>query len=197
MRLCEEGCGRAVIALGLCESHYRAQRREASPECSIEGCTNQGKTTKGWCYKHYSRWQRQGDPTLVVEECAICPHPDRTSIETRILGGAESWVSISVSLGMGRWAASTHARRHMGIRRPNAGAVCAICTHPDSDLIDLLLESGARGSQAEATRRFDLPRGAAGRHVRGRHADDPLRAERVAVYELRRLTLARSGGSSQ
>jgi hypothetical protein len=34
----------------------------AKRTCSIEGCENGGKITRGWCKSHYDRWYRHGDP---------------------------------------------------------------------------------------------------------------------------------------
>lgn len=31
-------------------------------ECSIEGCSKEGKAGRGWCWTHYSRWRSHGDP---------------------------------------------------------------------------------------------------------------------------------------
>lgn len=35
--------------------------------CSIDGCENGGRVTRGMCPKHYNRWRRHGDPLTSMD----------------------------------------------------------------------------------------------------------------------------------
>jgi hypothetical protein len=65
-------CTRASYARGMCQAHYRRQRKhgdvcEDTPvrvqrsDCSIEGCDSP-HYEYGFCIKHAARWRRHGDP---------------------------------------------------------------------------------------------------------------------------------------
>ncbi len=34
--------------------------------CSVDGCENGGKLTRGWCKMHWYRWRRHGDPEALL-----------------------------------------------------------------------------------------------------------------------------------
>lgn len=52
-------CGRPVVALGWCQSHY-VELRDTDP-CQVDGCAR-NVMAKGWCRLHYQRVQRDGTP---------------------------------------------------------------------------------------------------------------------------------------
>jgi hypothetical protein len=67
------GCERRFYAKGLCNTHYKRERRTgdvqadrrigekvAAKKCSVEGCDNVA-TERGWCHGHYLRYVRLGD----------------------------------------------------------------------------------------------------------------------------------------
>jgi hypothetical protein len=86
-RCAVNGCARPVKALGLCNRHYKAQRRPAceragcdrpaarrglcqtcydaerlrGSECVVAGCARQQRA-RGWCALHYNRWLLNGEP---------------------------------------------------------------------------------------------------------------------------------------
>jgi 5-methylcytosine-specific restriction endonuclease McrA len=41
--------------------------------CSITGCPDLAKASRGWCWKHYNHWRRQGDPLarFIALACSI------------------------------------------------------------------------------------------------------------------------------
>jgi len=54
-----EGCGRPILARGLCSRHY------ASPStCSINGCSKPVRAF-GWCMNHWRQWHHWGDPLFI------------------------------------------------------------------------------------------------------------------------------------
>lgn len=67
-------CSRVVYARGLCQAHYRRQRKTGAvgaaeivaplsrkAPCAVDGCDR--KTyCRGWCYTHYARSLRDGEP---------------------------------------------------------------------------------------------------------------------------------------
>jgi hypothetical protein len=69
-----EDCDDIGIALGMCEKHYRKNRKYGHPLvsvyspapadglCTVLGCGRGGKLTKGFCAKHYQKWRKYGDP---------------------------------------------------------------------------------------------------------------------------------------
>lgn len=81
------GCGKKLLARGLCEPHYRKELRGGMPrkkqrytgECSADGCTEPDHA-RGLCSTHYGMWRRTGDPnaphqrigggrTCTVQDC--------------------------------------------------------------------------------------------------------------------------------
>jgi hypothetical protein len=76
-----DGCESPIVALGLCNLHYKAAKRHGGDplgrhtvgRCYAEGC-DQLATTKGLCGRHYKLWTRHGDPNY-VRPVAICTVP--------------------------------------------------------------------------------------------------------------------------
>jgi hypothetical protein len=86
-RCAVQGCGQRVKARGLCDRHYKKQRRPPCErdgcerpaarrglcqacydderlrgrECIVSGCARQQRA-RGWCALHYNRWLTEGDP---------------------------------------------------------------------------------------------------------------------------------------
>lgn len=77
-RICSvDGCGKEIVARGLCDMHYRRLKKHGDPHkkivreaagirpCVIAGCegsTGMPGTARGLCASHYNRWQKHGDP---------------------------------------------------------------------------------------------------------------------------------------
>lgn len=70
-----DDCNRIHYAKGLCNIHYqrfmatgKTSIREFPTECSVSGCKNIGKITKGLCRKHYHRMRRNEhtDETVII-----------------------------------------------------------------------------------------------------------------------------------
>ena len=60
------GCDRPLMCRGVCNAHYREQRRRGTfarkrePLCSVEGCERPHKG-RGLCNMHYQRFRTHGD----------------------------------------------------------------------------------------------------------------------------------------
>ena len=52
--------------------------------------------------------------------CSICTHPERTQIESALLGGTMSFRSISARYGMSKTSVARHVAEHMGAMIENA-----------------------------------------------------------------------------
>lgn len=69
-----EGCERAVVARGWCQTHWRRWRRNGDPGtgevevkvqrqsdvCAVDGCERE-RVQRDWCRAHYARWRRHGN----------------------------------------------------------------------------------------------------------------------------------------
>lgn len=67
-----DGCARVHHAKGYCVHHYQRSLRYGTPtglppekvtQCSVSGCTKEGKIVRGLCTIHYYRNYTYGDPT--------------------------------------------------------------------------------------------------------------------------------------
>jgi hypothetical protein len=90
-----DGCSKEDVSLGLCITHYHAQRRVTrrqkegkvepvkyvSPTCSVEGC-DRTRSSLGMCHLHYSRHKAYGSPLLagrgprVMSKTGTCRVPE-------------------------------------------------------------------------------------------------------------------------
>lgn len=53
------GCGRAKVARGMCDLHYRRWRDVVAPPCDVQGCARPA-CARGLCGTHYQRWKTTG-----------------------------------------------------------------------------------------------------------------------------------------
>lgn len=68
-----DGCTRPHKARGLCELHYRRERRRGTTEliphekpiCAVESCDEHARSN-GYCPVHFRAWVRHGDPLVKV-----------------------------------------------------------------------------------------------------------------------------------
>lgn len=93
--------------------------------------------------------------------CLICSHPDAALIDAALIAG-EIAADVSRRLGLPKWAASYHRRRHLGLDAPPVR--CIVCQHPDRDRID---DDLARGySPGEVARVHGLGLDSVAYHLR-------------------------------
>lgn len=59
------GCGRPVLARGLCPQHYQAWRWRHGKPCSVPGCSST-VIARSLCPRHYDRLRRLGDSGALI-----------------------------------------------------------------------------------------------------------------------------------
>ena len=150
---CDGPAGKGIphTARGLCQKHYTRWLRHGDPltalrdrpgrgaVCSVPGCDGPYRA-RGYCKNHYQRWLRHGDPLAVLVRT---PRPKRVcslngcNVPARSRGLCDNHYQ--------RWL----KRGRIGPDVPLAPAAlramarCRVCSHPESELIDELLDDRA------------------------------------------------------
>ncbi len=63
-----EDCDRALVAKGLCQKHWQAERKKTMGTCEVSGCSRIQKA-RGLCVTHYARDMSASKPTCKVKGC--------------------------------------------------------------------------------------------------------------------------------
>ena len=105
------GCGRPVIARGLCTAHHRRWKLRGRPglaaylasaerpiaaagepaKCIVPGCGRCGTAAGNLCQGHAGRWRRAGYPAVAAWAQACPPPADRRSRAECALPGCTRW----------------------------------------------------------------------------------------------------------
>lgn len=72
----------------------------ADRTCSVCGCENTGKLSRGWCQKHYQRWRKWGDP----EMSTAWPFPENLLRRLAVQPNGCVYYTGATSKGYGRVA---------------------------------------------------------------------------------------------
>lgn len=81
-------------------------------QCSIDGCANTGKITRGWCAMHYRRWQKHGEPGP-AERLTFRTPEESFAARTRQDGDCIVWNSSTTSEGYGElWVVDRMVKAH-------------------------------------------------------------------------------------
>lgn len=138
-----DGCERAPVAHGLCDTCRMRARRGSAPRrparvwCGIRGCDNGGQIVGGLCPMHYARLKRNGSPF-------VTNHPLRGDPEARrvkALGASASWRAklraVDDGFDQADWLASID----------EWGGCCAYCGRDDLPLTRDHVQPLSRGGR--------------------------------------------------
>lgn len=149
-----EGCTEFSHGKGLCGSHYQKMSRYGDPlaahrkrpngtgrgVCVLDGCDRE-VSSRGLCELHYRRVLHHDTTDPPPEQCPVCTHSDRAVIEYHVMAGVPT-KRVASWFGLHGLTIRRHMERDAGFPVPGrpTGKPCQVCTHPDVDEIDRLLE---------------------------------------------------------